>query len=48
MSFCKCVVRLKEIFVTSGTEIDWKATIASRLQMQAQVEKQLAVRRFIR
>jgi hypothetical protein len=40
--------QLRKIFVTSGTEIDWKATFASRLQMQAQFDKQRAVRRFIR
>lgn len=40
--------QLKKLFVTSGTEIDWQATLASRLQMQAQFDKQRAVRRFIR
>ena len=40
--------QLKKIFVTSGTEIDWQATLASRLRMQAQFDKQRAVRRFIR
>jgi hypothetical protein len=40
--------QLRRIFVTSGTEIDWQATLASRLQMQKQFDKAREVRRFVR
>jgi hypothetical protein len=40
--------QLRKIFVTSGTEIDWQATLASRLQMQKQFNRHNEVRRFIR
>jgi hypothetical protein len=40
--------QLQKMFVTSGTEIDWQATLASRLQMQKTFDRQREVRRFIR
>jgi hypothetical protein len=40
--------QLKKIFVTSGTEIDWLATHASRLQMQKQFNRHRETVRFIR
>jgi hypothetical protein len=40
--------QLLRIFVTSGTEIDWAATLQARLQMQKQFNKHREVSRFIR
>ena len=40
--------QLRKLFSTSGTEIDWVQTLAARLQMQKQFNKQQEVRRFIR
>ena len=40
--------QIRKLFVTVGTEIDWPATLASRLQMQKEFNKHNEVRRFIR
>jgi hypothetical protein len=40
--------QLNRLFATSGTEINWPETLALRLQMQKQFDKQREVRRFVR